>query len=108
MIKHRLRRPLIALLAGASLIVMGSASARAQQTAAQIVAKPFAQMGSDLEADPSGTFGVLPNGMRYAIKRNALPAGSVSMRLRIAAGSDMEAPDQYGLAHFLEHMAFNG
>ena len=53
-------------------------------------------------------FGVLPNGMRYAIIRNASPPGQASMRLRFDAGSLMETDAQQGLAHFLEHMAFNG
>ncbi|MBI1211654.1 MAG: insulinase family protein [Alphaproteobacteria bacterium] len=63
---------------------------------------------SDLKPDPRVRFGVLPNGMRYALIRNAEPKHSASLRLRIAAGSLQEADDQKGLAHFLEHMAFNG
>jgi zinc protease len=66
------------------------------------------QTRSDLKADPAVRFGVLPNGLRYAIMRNATPPGQASLRLRIAAGSVMESDDQQGLAHFLEHMAFNG
>ena len=46
--------------------------------------------------------------MRYAIMHNATPPGQVSMRLRFDVGSLMERDDQQGLAHFLEHMAFNG
>ncbi|MGH6972572.1 MAG: M16 family metallopeptidase, partial [Caulobacteraceae bacterium] len=49
-----------------------------------------------------------PNGMRYAIMRNDTPPGQVSMRLRFAVGSLMETKEEQGLAHFLEHMAFNG
>ena len=63
---------------------------------------------SDLKPDPAVRFGKLPNGMRYAIYRNATPPGQVSMRLRFDVGDLMEADDQNGLAHFLEHMAFNG
>ena len=66
------------------------------------------QSRSDLKADPSIRFGVLPNGMRYAVMRNATPPGQVSMRLNFDVGSLMERDDQQGLAHFLEHMAFNG
>jgi zinc protease len=68
----------------------------------------WAQARSDLPADPAVRFGALPNGMRYAIMRNATPPGQVSMRLRFDVGSLMERDDQQGLAHFLEHMAFNG
>jgi zinc protease len=69
---------------------------------------PWAQVGSDLPADPSVRFGVLPNGMRYAIKHNATPRGGVSVRFRIDAGSLMEHDDEQGVAHLLEHMAFRG
>jgi zinc protease len=63
---------------------------------------------SDLKPDPGVRFGQLPNGMRYAVMRNAAPAGEASLRLRIDAGSLMERGDQLGLAHFMEHMIFNG
>jgi len=63
---------------------------------------------SDLPPDPTVTFGTLANGMRYAIRHNATPSGEVSVRFRIAAGALQEAPQQRGLAHFLEHMAFRG
>ncbi len=63
---------------------------------------------SDLKPDPTVRFGVLPNGMRYAIKPNGNPIGTVSLRLRIAAGSLHENENEQGVAHFLEHMAFNG
>ena len=63
---------------------------------------------SDLKPDPGIKYGVLQNGMRYAIMRGTQPAGAVSLRLRIAAGSLQEKDQQRGLAHFLEHMAFNG
>jgi len=68
----------------------------------------WAQELSDVAPDPSWRFGTLPNGMRYAIRKNATPPGQASMRLWFDAGSMMEADDQQGLAHFLEHMAFNG
>jgi zinc protease len=63
---------------------------------------------SDIPADPAVTFGVLPNGMRYAIMHNSTPTGEVSVRFRIGAGSMQESAAQRGLAHFLEHMAFRG
>ncbi|HZZ66556.1 MAG TPA: insulinase family protein [Phenylobacterium sp.] len=66
------------------------------------------QATSDVKADPDIRFGSLPNGMRYAIKRQAIPAGQAALRLRFDAGSLMETDAQQGLAHFLEHMAFNG
>jgi zinc protease len=63
---------------------------------------------SDVAPDPAVRFGVLPNGMDYAIMKNATPKGVVSIRFRIGAGSLEERDDQQGLAHFLEHMAFRG
>lgn len=63
---------------------------------------------SDIPPDLAVTFGTLPNGMRYAIMRNATPSEQISVRLRIAAGSMQESASQRGLAHFLEHMAFRG
>lgn len=66
------------------------------------------QARSDLPANPAVLFATLPNGMRYAILRNAVPAGRVSIRLRIDSGSLNENDAQQGLAHFLEHMAFRG
>ncbi len=58
--------------------------------------------------DPAVTWGRLDNGLRYAILPNRTPPGRVSLRLLVEAGSLMEADDQRGLAHFLEHMAFKG
>lgn len=78
--------------------------------AAAIALKPgeWAQAHSDVTADPSIRFGSLPNGMRYAIRKQSIPAGQAAIRLRLDAGSLMETDAQQGLAHFLEHMAFNG
>lgn len=52
--------------------------------------------------------GTLPNGLTFMIRRNDQPARRVALRLAVKAGSLDEADDQQGLAHFLEHMAFNG
>ena len=95
-----LRAALFALAAGLSLAVQLQAQAPA--------AEPWPQARSDVPADPDVRFGQLPNGMRYAIRRNVTPPGQTSIRLRIDAGSLQEEDDQRGLAHFIEHMAFNG
>ena len=68
----------------------------------------FAQAHSDVAADPAVIFGRLPNGFTYEIMKNATPPGRVSLRLRVNGGSMMEHEEQRGLAHFIEHMAFNG
>jgi len=98
-------------IALAALAALGLTTAAVAQTAGTPGApadREWPQAHSDLRADPSIRFGVLANGMRYAIMKNATPPGQVSMRLRFDVGSLMERDDQQGLAHFLEHMAFNG
>jgi zinc protease len=50
----------------------------------------------------------LPNGLKYFVRQNSRPAKRVSLRLAVKAGSLNEADDQLGLAHLIEHMAFNG
>lgn len=65
-------------------------------------------VGSDLTPDPALHLGQLPNGLRYGLLHHAQPAGKVCFRLRIATGSMNESDPQQGLAHYLEHMAFNG
>ncbi|KXU37714.1 peptidase M16 [Cephaloticoccus primus] len=61
-----------------------------------------------LKVDPALRTGTLPNGLRYAIYPNKEPQGRASLRLVVQAGSLHETEEQRGLAHFLEHMAFNG
>ncbi|ANY21352.1 Protease 3 precursor [Tsuneonella dongtanensis] len=63
---------------------------------------------SDVPVDPAFHFGVLPNGMRYVLRENHQPEGTVMIRLRIGSGSLEERDEERGLAHYLEHMAFNG
>jgi zinc protease len=65
-------------------------------------------MAPELESDPALLHGQLPNGLRYVVMHQAQPAAKLSLRLRIAAGSLFETDAQRGLAHYLEHMAFNG
>lgn len=58
--------------------------------------------------DPTVKMGTLENGVSYYIKKNAIPANRISLRLVIQAGSVMEEDDEKGVAHLIEHMAFNG
>ena len=91
-----------------ALAQVAVAAAQVQGQAQVQPSDPWPQAASDIAADPAVRFGQLPNGMRYALMRNATPPGQASFRLRIDAGSLMERDDQQGLAHFMEHMAFNG
>ncbi len=61
-----------------------------------------------LRLDPAVVTGRLPNGLRYYVRKNTRPAARAELRLVINAGSILEDDDQRGLAHFAEHMAFNG
>jgi zinc protease len=68
----------------------------------------FVHETSDVAPDPGVVYGTLANGMRYALMRNTQPAGTAAIRLRIGAGSMQESEDVQGIAHYLEHMNFNG
>ena len=61
-----------------------------------------------LPVDPAVTIGVFDNGLRYYIRANSRPENRAELRLVVNAGSVLEDDDQLGLAHFVEHMAFNG
>lgn len=63
---------------------------------------------SDLPPDPSLIFGRLDNGFRYVLMKNQEPKGRVAIYLDVQAGSLVETEEQRGIAHFLEHMVFNG
>lgn len=63
---------------------------------------------SDLKPDPVILFQRLANGFRYVLMKNGQPEGRVSMHLNVQVGSVHETDRQQGLAHFLEHMLFNG
>lgn len=76
--------------------------------AQQAASVDWPHQSSDIPADPAFTFGTLPNGMRYILRQNATPEGTAIVRMRIASGSLEEREHERGLAHFLEHMAFNG
>ncbi|QEE49875.1 insulinase family protein [Flavobacterium alkalisoli] len=62
----------------------------------------------NLATDPKVTIGTLKNGMKYYIRPNSKPENKVELRLIVNVGSLLEDDDQQGLAHFTEHMLFNG
>ncbi len=61
-----------------------------------------------LKTDPKVTIGQLDNGLKYFIRKNSKPENRAQLWLVVNAGSILEDEDQLGLAHFTEHMAFNG
>ncbi len=104
---------MLALAASMSFSTVALAQEAAAAPVASTDAKPatltaWGHTSPDLVSDPSIRFGVLPNGMKYALQRNETPKGSASMRMHVNVGSIAETDDEQGLAHFLEHMAFNG
>ncbi|HET7458351.1 MAG TPA: pitrilysin family protein, partial [Gemmatimonadaceae bacterium] len=106
---RRLHRRTAALVAAASLALVATlplASASAQTPRAP-AASPAAAADT-LPLDSAVRFGVLPNGLRYYVRVNHRPEKRAELRLVVDAGSVLEDEDQRGLAHFVEHMAFNG
>jgi zinc protease len=97
-----LRLLLLVLAMAAGPIFIG-----AQQPAATIDLKN-APLGLTIPVDPLITVGNLPNGLRYYVRQNKLPQARAELRLVVKAGSVLEDEDQRGLAHFVEHVAFNG
>ena len=69
---------------------------------------PAQDRDAPLPVAPQVTTGTLANGIRYFVRQNSRPEHRVELRLVIQAGSVLEDDDQRGLAHFVEHMAFNG
>ena len=75
---------------------------------ATVLLPSAAQQPAKLPADNAIRQGKLPNGLTYYIRHNAEPKGQVNFYIAQKVGSIQENDDQRGLAHFLEHMAFNG
>ena len=65
-------------------------------------------MQGEVPFDPTVHKGTLANGLRWFVETNEEPKNRVTLRLYVDAGSVLEDDDQRGLAHFVEHMAFNG
>src|SRR5690349_20136705 len=98
---HRVQRALVAL---ALISVPGVVFTQSPAPTPAAAVKP----GDTIPLDTAIQTGTLPNGLKYFVRQNALPAKRVSLRLAVKSASMEEADDQQGLAHFIEHMAFNG
>ena len=99
------RFSLVGLIALALLSLLSLVSA--QQTPPAGPAQSAA-LTATLPADPQVTVGRFANGLRYYIRVNKKPENRAELRLVVNAGSVLEENDQQGLAHMVEHMAFNG
>ena len=94
-----------------SMMNMRYAFRRALCAAVVLAAGAQAALGQDAEPlpfDPEVRRGALSNGLVYYVRRNVEPQNRAQLRLAVQAGSAMETESQRGLAHFVEHMAFNG
>jgi zinc protease len=89
------------------LLLLALAPAVAAQTA-RGEARPWPHESSDIPVDPRIHFGSLPNGLRWAWADHAEPEERCYLRLHVNAGSLAEQDSEQGMAHFLEHLAFNG
>lgn len=91
--------PLLAREAGPAPAAPGGSAAIGTQ-------EPWLYRGSDIPRDPEWHFGELSNGLKYAVRKNGVPPGQVSIRIRVDAGSLYETDAERGYAHLLEHMLF--
>lgn len=107
---RRLPALFLALAAAALPIAAGIAqhSGPAREKAPASEAPGWLYKGSDITPDPDWRFGELPNGLRYAVRRNGVPPGQVAVRVRIDAGSLYETESERGFAHLIEHLSFRG
>ncbi len=92
----------------AACLSVGAALPAQDGTARPASARPWEHESSDLPVDPAIHFGHFDNGLRWAWARNVEPRQRSYLRLHVNAGSLAEEDSERGLAHFLEHMAFNG
>lgn len=102
------------LFAGAAALLLLPLAASAQGNSAptsatgQASSSDWLYAGSDIPRDTAWQFGVLPNGVRYAVRNNGVPPGQVSIRVRMDVGSMFETEQERGYAHLLEHLTFRG
>ncbi len=82
-----------------------TAAAGRDASAASVASYTLSQL---MPVDPDATVGTLPNGLHYYVRPNGKPAHRAELRLVVKAGSVLEDEDQRGLAHFVEHMEFEG
>jgi len=102
MLIKTLRPAVVALVLGVVAQAFGHAQVQAPQAPQAFTPT------SVIPLDAAVTTGTLPNGLRYYVRKNARPEKRVMLQLAVKAGSVDETDAQQGLAHFLEHMGFNG
>ena len=88
------------------LLVAVASAAISMPASGQATGQPLSHVRRTVEQDPEIRSGVLPNGMRYFLKRAALPEQGLSLRLGFDVGSIEETDEERGFAHLVEHLAF--
>src|SRR6266852_6929725 len=102
----------VGVLTAAGLVALAQAPATSspgspgRETSAASVASYG--LSQQMPVDPEVLIGTLPNGLRYYVRANGKPAHRAELRLVVKAGSVLEDDDQQGVAHFVEHMEFEG
>ena len=106
----RLRLALCGVLASVLVAAGHVASAQVPPAGRETSAASVASydLSQPMPVDPEVVVGTLPNGLRYYVRANGKPARRAELRLVVKAGSVLEDDDQQGLAHFVEHMEFEG
>ncbi len=99
-------RAFVASVLAFPAIASAQAALPGRETSAESVAKHA--LSQQMPVDPEVAAGTLPNGLRYYVRANARPARRAELRLVVKTGSVLEDDDQRGLAHFVEHMEFEG
>src|SRR4051812_38840233 len=109
MMSHPFRRAALGIVSCLLVFAHPTTSAQAptgrETTAASVASYPLAE---DMPVDPEVLVGSLPNGLRYYVRANGKPAAQAELRLVVKAGSVLEDDNQRGLAHFVEHVQFEG
>src|SRR3954464_4086111 len=110
-----LSRPVRAVTCFLAAALLAAAAASAQTTPTPVTGRETSAesvaaypLSAGMPVDPEVTVGTLPNGLRYYVRPNAKPARKAELRLVVKAGSVLEDDDQLGIAHFVEHMEFEG
>jgi zinc protease len=105
---------LLLLLSLATLLSVGGCATRPPAPVTAEAEKPAAETAAvepapePIPVDPQASVGRLPNGLTYYVLANHWPEKRAELRLVVNAGAVLEDPDQLGLAHFVEHLAFDG
>ncbi|MEO8075458.1 MAG: insulinase family protein [Acidobacteriota bacterium] len=97
---------LFACLLAVGVVALAQSPAPGRETSVESVAS--FNVSQQMPVDPEVVVGTLPNGLRYYVRANAKPVRRAELRLVVKAGSVLEDDDQQGVAHFVEHMEFEG